>query len=82
MQNGESIEISKAMDGAEKIRRCNLIVDRELLPGLKRYHQRQLTDREKRIIRGHVSMLFMEPCPLEFLASSNLAFSQRLMRRN
>jgi hypothetical protein len=77
----DDLTITPGMDGDEKIRRTNAIVDRELLPALERYYGRILTDNEKRTVYGHVNMLFMDPCPLWELNEHDNKFADRMLSR-
>lgn len=67
--------ITKEMRGDEKIRRCNQIVDAHWIPVLENYHGRQLDEKERVAVQGHIAMLFMEPCPLEVLSKHDQLFA-------
>lgn len=70
--------ITKEMRGDQKIAICNRLVNNTLIPVLERYHERQLTNRERTIIQAHVSMLFMEPCPLHLLNACDIQFAENM----
>lgn len=75
------LTITPGMDGAEKIRRANLIVDHEILPALEHYYGRKLSNNERTVVYAHINMLFMDPCPLWELIEHDDKFCERMLRR-